>query len=187
MKKLLVFLVMMFGLMGIVMASSETQTTSGDVQTAVDANVSDTLPFGSVVAGQDSNPQDSVITIGANNNVNLQVAMELTINTGLLFQNIFMDLDKSGTYEDTEQLDQILYYSITDIIGQHDFPITTILRVPTGFNPGAKTGVITYTITEYIPAPVCGNGAVESGETCDDGNTANSDGCSSTCIIEPSE
>jgi cysteine-rich repeat protein len=36
--------------------------------------------------------------------------------------------------------------------------------------------------------PVCGNGVVESGEECDDGNTANGDGCSSTCqteVVEP--
>ena len=31
----------------------------------------------------------------------------------------------------------------------------------------------------------CGNGDVEFGEACDDGNLANGDGCSSTCEIEP--
>jgi uncharacterized repeat protein (TIGR01451 family)/uncharacterized repeat protein (TIGR02543 family) len=30
----------------------------------------------------------------------------------------------------------------------------------------------------------CGNGIVESGETCDDGNTTSGDGCSSACAIE---
>ena len=34
------------------------------------------------------------------------------------------------------------------------------------------------------PGPVCGNGIVESGEQCDDGNTVDGDGCSSTCTIE---
>lgn len=33
-------------------------------------------------------------------------------------------------------------------------------------------------------APVCGNGSVEAGEQCDDGNTAGGDGCSATCRIE---
>lgn len=28
---------------------------------------------------------------------------------------------------------------------------------------------------------VCGNSIVETGETCDDGNTVSGDGCSSTC------
>lgn len=32
--------------------------------------------------------------------------------------------------------------------------------------------------------PVCGNGAVEGGEACDDGNPASNDGCSQQCRIE---
>lgn len=33
--------------------------------------------------------------------------------------------------------------------------------------------------------PVCGNGARETGEQCDDGNTGAGDGCSATCQVEP--
>jgi cysteine-rich repeat protein len=33
-------------------------------------------------------------------------------------------------------------------------------------------------------APICGNGVIEAGEACDDGNTNNGDGCSNTCQIE---
>lgn len=32
--------------------------------------------------------------------------------------------------------------------------------------------------------PCCGNGVLEAGEDCDDGNTANGDGCSSLCRLE---
>jgi cysteine-rich repeat protein len=32
--------------------------------------------------------------------------------------------------------------------------------------------------------PVCGNGVLQSGEECDDGNTVSGDGCSSTCTTE---
>lgn len=35
-------------------------------------------------------------------------------------------------------------------------------------------------------SPVCGNGAVENGEECDDGNTTDGDGCNSVCKNEPS-
>src|SRR5437762_4280402 len=39
-----------------------------------------------------------------------------------------------------------------------------------------------------VAASCCGNGVVESGETCDDGNptgnAASGDGCSTTCQIE---
>ncbi len=31
---------------------------------------------------------------------------------------------------------------------------------------------------------LCGNRVINAGEQCDDGNTANSDGCSSTCVVE---
>jgi cysteine-rich repeat protein len=38
--------------------------------------------------------------------------------------------------------------------------------------------------TPLPTGPICGNGNVEFPEECDDGNTADGDGCSSTCIIE---
>ncbi|MFK7986787.1 MAG: DUF4215 domain-containing protein [Sandaracinaceae bacterium] len=37
------------------------------------------------------------------------------------------------------------------------------------------------------PALTCGNGALEAGEACDDGNTSGGDGCSSACRIETGE
>ena len=33
--------------------------------------------------------------------------------------------------------------------------------------------------------PACGNGIIEEGETCDDGNSALGDGCSGACKLEP--
>ena len=35
-----------------------------------------------------------------------------------------------------------------------------------------------------VPLPRCGNGVLQSGEQCDDGNAAGGDGCSVTCEIE---
>jgi len=34
------------------------------------------------------------------------------------------------------------------------------------------------------PRLTCGNGILDSGEECDDGNSNNGDGCSSTCTVE---
>lgn len=31
---------------------------------------------------------------------------------------------------------------------------------------------------------LCGNGTVDTGETCDDGNAVNADGCSKLCKVE---
>lgn len=40
------------------------------------------------------------------------------------------------------------------------------------------------TFTVNAPTPVCGNGILETGEECDDGNLLNGDGCSCSCVIE---
>jgi cysteine-rich repeat protein len=37
---------------------------------------------------------------------------------------------------------------------------------------------------QLIAFPVCGNGVQEQAEACDDGNTDNGDGCSSSCQEE---
>jgi cysteine-rich repeat protein len=39
--------------------------------------------------------------------------------------------------------------------------------------------------TDQGPSAVCGNGTVEVGEQCDDGNLVNGDCCASTCTLEP--
>jgi len=35
-----------------------------------------------------------------------------------------------------------------------------------------------------MPDPLCGNGALDPGEVCDDGNTASGDGCSASCTSD---
>ena len=47
--------------------------------------------------------------------------------------------------------------------------------------PGALTDQMTMTVTMAL---TCGDGIKHSSEACDDGNTADGDGCSSTCAIE---
>ena len=48
-------------------------------------------------------------------------------------------------------------------------------------------GAVNATVTPPPPPPepYCGDGTIDAGEECDDGNTANGDGCSSICIVEP--
>jgi len=63
------------------------------------------------------------------------------------------------------------------------------------FGSGMDLGFNEYTMTFVYVEPVelhfltligvCGDGTVDSGEDCDDGNTVDGDGCSATCNIEP--
>jgi cysteine-rich repeat protein len=49
---------------------------------------------------------------------------------------------------------------------------------------GDNAAIQTYALQAVYTPIVCGNGAVEAGEQCDDGNMMNGDGCSATCQIE---
>ncbi|HEX5061822.1 MAG TPA: DUF4215 domain-containing protein [Kofleriaceae bacterium] len=57
-----------------------------------------------------------------------------------------------------------------------------------GFVPGStKTDNFKVLESETPPPPppsCCGNGQLDAGEQCDDGNTTNGDGCSATCTTE---
>lgn len=61
----------------------------------------------------------------------------------------------------------------------------------TGVNPNfisfsdpyvASHGVADAAVRLYIDNPACGDGIVDMGEDCDDGNVTNSDGCPTTCV-----
>lgn len=60
-----------------------------------------------------------------------------------------------------------------------------------GYFPDVMTFYLTYGASPPPvtppPAPVaeCGNGILEIGEGCDDGNTISGDGCSASCVVEP--
>jgi len=69
-------------------------------------------------------------------------------------------------------------------------PTNTVTLTPTR----TSTATLTATATPVPPTPtntatatpaLCGNGNVDPGEQCDDGNTVNGDCCDSTCHFEP--
>jgi cysteine-rich repeat protein len=59
-------------------------------------------------------------------------------------------------------------------------PTRTITPTPTVTPTPTQTPTVT-------PTPDCGNGVVEVGEQCDDGNKANGDCCTSTCQLDPAD
>ena len=64
-------------------------------------------------------------------------------------------------------------------------PGQVLVVVASSFAANANIGAYTLDILTQLPAPVCGNGQVEAGEQCDDGNVVAGDGCSPTCQTEP--
>jgi cysteine-rich repeat protein len=63
--------------------------------------------------------------------------------------------------------------------------VTPVDKYADGFvNRYSKTDNFKIGVADEEEVPTCGDGHLDSGEACDDGNTANNDGCSSTCVIE---
>ena len=88
---------------------------------------------------------------------------------------------------------QALTYS-NSTAGNDTIRATTSYTVPTGqkFKVAGKQGIvlageptngtITGTATKSWVTPQCGNGVVEGGEECDDGNQVNTDACTNACL-----
>ena len=64
-----------------------------------------------------------------------------------------------------------------DVVSVNAGGTQEIALTPDKYIEGFFTGV-------PVAGAVCGNSIIESGEQCDDGNTASGDGCSSTCQTE---
>lgn len=60
---------------------------------------------------------------------------------------------------------------------------TTTTAPPTTTTTSTTTTTTSTTTTTTTPAPVCGNGTLEAGEECDDGDTDPNDGCTTSCTI----
>jgi len=50
--------------------------------------------------------------------------------------------------------------------------------IQAGNNQATPEGIV----TRVVAPPVCGNGVIESGEECDDGNGVDTDGCLNSCV-----
>ena len=60
-------------------------------------------------------------------------------------------------------------------------PDQVLVVVASTFSPNTNIGAYTLTVLTQVPPAVCGNGAVEAPEQCDDGNLVNTDACTGVC------
>lgn len=73
--------------------------------------------------------------------------------------------------------------------GESSYRVYVGVKAGDALQTGNGTGVSHVTYCTCVaapppPQPVCGNGIVEDGEQCDDGNVVDGDGCSSLCTVE---
>lgn len=64
-------------------------------------------------------------------------------------------------------------------------PVTKGTRLYLIVDGSADLGSGAFQLDVSITASVCGNGIIEGGETCDDGNSLAGDGCGPSCLLEP--
>ncbi|HTJ47576.1 MAG TPA: hypothetical protein VL463_36010 [Kofleriaceae bacterium] len=104
-------------------------------------------------------------------------------------QQRWMNFDSNqGDYSATQHLDSEWRFQDVDITQD-----AADGKVQVGFelssDPGLAFGgwtvddVCIVAVTANAPAS-CGNGTIDTGETCDDGNTSDGDGCSASCQTE---
>ncbi|MEQ9496197.1 MAG: MYXO-CTERM sorting domain-containing protein [Deltaproteobacteria bacterium] len=93
----------------------------------------------------------------------------------------------TGNQGDTHHTDKEWRFhdvDVTDEVRQGALQIAFRLQSDRGLEFGGWT-LDDFCIVGYntSPVPVCGNGQVEEGEACDDGNAASGDGCEADCSI----
>ncbi len=92
--------------------------------------------------------------------------------------------DFGGELHDHDQLGTSVAW-IADMDGDGLDEISA--GAPFDADGGNTRGAIWTAFPGEVPEIVCGNGAVEAGEACDDGNDISHDGCSAECTWEQSE
>jgi cysteine-rich repeat protein len=104
---------------------------------------------------------------------------------------IFAAAEPTGTGTPVERIElregliSLLPVATEPFPGEIRFPITTarsaVFRWRTA--PGLVSNQATWTVS-CDAAPYCGDGNLDPGEACDDGNNVNGDGCGATCFLE---
>ncbi len=119
----------------------------------------------------------------ADGSVNIE-ACRTTVRTGASIAN--QNLTGDNTFVVRESMRTEAGSSVTaPVVGG-----TNTIRYRAASKPPVLGGTMTPSpvlvvdALNLVPCPVCGNGELDGGELCEDGNLTNGDGCSSECIPE---
>lgn len=86
------------------------------------------------------------------------------------------------------QADEQGYWTIdidTSVFGPGTYSLTAVATSEDDSLTSPNSSALAVELLPSVPsAAVCGDGVVEDAEQCDDGNTANGDGCSAACTVE---
>lgn len=115
---------------------------------------------------------------GANALDNLRFAAEAIDSGGATLRSTEFRADASALAGGTRMVSGEISFTATTA--------TTTLRFRTTLNSGCSGNWLdNVRLGPSTCERICGNRRLDTGETCDDGNLAALDGCSSTCAIEP--
>lgn len=71
--------------------------------------------------------------------------------------------------------------SVTPLAPPGGESFDVLLSIPVADSTGGNLRLLTSSASVMVAAPSCGDGVIQAGETCDDGNSNNGDGCQSDC------
>ena len=127
------------------------------------------------------------ITVDATANVGLVDLLDVTVTTAGGMQTSMYMPATGGTFNFPVLLPDL---TISGLTGLATVTVDgTYMGAAAGTGNGAVTlvtGTVPITVTLDSGGPgKCGNGTVDAGEACDDGNMTNGDGCENDCTVTP--
>jgi cysteine-rich repeat protein len=163
-------------------ANNEVVTVNGDL---ADGDALWARPTAACGAGADGRFFEAwriVNNTGADQRVDVTAAWATGDGFLHVFTEPFDPTDLAGCVAGNDDFGDRTASQITDVdIADGE----VLVVVASTWGAGATVDAYAIEIATQAALPVCGNGAVEDGETCDDGNLEAGDGCAADCTLEP--
>ncbi|MBW2968021.1 PKD domain-containing protein [Candidatus Woesearchaeota archaeon] len=125
-----------------------------------------------------SSPADGAIDADGNVTVSYTVTDDLAAG---LTCDVYSDTSGAWGIDDTQVVGNPGSGSF-DYVGLSDGIYTWNVECEDGTNTAFAPADFTFNV--ILPAATCGDGTLDTGEECDDGNTVSGDSCSALCVIE---